>query len=281
MVPFPKYIQIETSLVCNSHCVFCPHDDMERNPSVMEDAIWRKIIDESRGRSVVYRPFMVNEPFLDDRMPEIIEYIKRDETAQVEFNSNGNFVPRTDLKGLISAGMDIVRFSVDGHSEESFKESGRGGTLKKVHDDIMRFIETRNSLGAKTFIEVRMIDLEANKHEQQDYIDYWSKYADSVKITELYDWPWSGQETFHPAPCPKVKNEMFFMSDGRAAICCWDAFGKTIIGNVNEKTVEEIWLGEPLKTYKDYLSRGERGKMELCSKCDAFKNYDFSNWEGY
>ena len=50
MVSFPKYIQIETSMVCNSNCVFCPHKEMERGPNYMEERIWKKIIDESRGK---------------------------------------------------------------------------------------------------------------------------------------------------------------------------------------------------------------------------------------
>jgi hypothetical protein len=29
------------------------------------------------------------------------------------------------------------------------------------------------------------------------------------------------------------------------------------------------------------LDKGERDKIHLCSRCDAFKGYDFSKWTGY
>jgi len=281
MVQFPKIIQIETSLTCNSHCVFCPHDEMKREPQLMPDELWKKIIDESRGKGIIYRPFMVNEPFTDTRLPEIIEYIRKDPTAKVELNSNGNIPVKADIERILKAGVDWVRFSIDGFTQETYKKSGRGGTLDKVYADVRRFIETRNKLGVNCFVEVRMIDLDVNKHEQEEYVNFWSKYANKATITALYEWPWSGQETYFPAPCPKCREEMFFMTNGDAVLCCWDAFGRGVVGNASSESVEEIWLGENMKKHKDWLNNGDRGKILLCSKCDAYKTYDFSNWQGY
>jgi len=281
MVLFPKYIQIETSIVCNSHCVFCPHTEMHRSPNYMEDHLWKKIIDESRNKNIIYRPFMVNEPFADYRLPEIIRYIKLDNTAKVELNSNGNFPVKADIAAIISAGVDWIRFSIDGFTQESFSQSGRGGRLDKIVDDVQNFIAERNRQNNDCFVEVRMIDMDINKHEQQAFIDFWSQYANKATITSLYDWPWSGQTEPHHAPCPKIREEMFFMTDGNAVLCCWDAFARGVIGNANNNTVEEIWLGETNKQYKAWLNNGERDKIVLCSRCDAYKNYDFSNWKGY
>jgi MoaA/NifB/PqqE/SkfB family radical SAM enzyme len=254
---------------------------MDRGPKVMEDWVWKKIIDESRGRGIIYRPFMINEPFVDPKMPEIIRYIKQDSTAKTEFNSNGHFSVKTDVKALLEAGIDYVRFSVDGFSEESFKQSGRGGKYSEIVENIHNFIKERNRQKSKCFIELRMINLECNRHERESYVEYWKRYADAATITDLYEWPWSGQTEPYRKPCPKIRHEMFFMVDGRATICCWDAFGRTIIGDIKTNSVEEIWNGEILHQYKAYLDKGEREKILLCSRCDAYKGYDFSNWQGY
>jgi MoaA/NifB/PqqE/SkfB family radical SAM enzyme len=254
---------------------------MERGPDYMEDHIWKKIIDESRGREVIYRPFMINEPFVDLRIPEVIRYIKKDETAKVEFNSNGNFHPKFDITAALQAGIDWVRFSIDGFTEETFKKSGRGGKFTKIVNNVQEFIKERNRLGSKCHIEVRMIDLDITKSEQEDFVNFWKQFADEATITQLYDWPWSGQTDCLRAPCPKIKNEMFFMVDGRAVLCCWDAFARGIVGDVNHQSVEEIWLGNPNQKFRQLLDRGERDKILLCSRCDAFKKYDFSKWTGY
>jgi len=281
MVLFPKIIQIETSIVCNGKCVFCPHKEMERGPDYMEDRLWKKIIDESRGKGIIYRPFLINEPFIDYRMPQIIKYIKQDETAKIEFNSNGHFTPKTDIKALLEGGIDWVRFSVDGFTQDTYTRSGRGGKLENVVANILKFIDERNRQNSKCFIEVRMIDIDVNKHEQQEFVEFWSKYADKATITQLYDWPWSGQTEAFPAPCPKIYEEMYFYVDGKAVLCCWDAYGRGIVGDANVNTVEQIWLGETNQKYRQLLNNGERNKIDLCSRCDAFKNYNFDNWKGY
>lgn len=281
MISFPKYIQIETSIVCNSNCIFCPHKEMERGPDYMEEHIWKKIIDESRGHGVIYRPFMINEPFVDLRIPDVIRYIKKDPTAKVEFNSNGNFHPKFDVTAALEAGIDWIRFSIDGFTEESFKKSGRGGKFDRIVSNVLAFIDERNRLKSGCHIEVRMIDLDITRNEQQDFLNFWRQHADEATITKLYDWPWSGQTECYRAPCPKIKDEMFFMVDGRAVLCCWDAFARGIIGDINNKTVEEIWLGNPNQQFRTFLEKGERDKILLCSRCDAFKTYDFNEWSGY
>lgn len=281
MNSFPKYIQIETSIVCNSNCVFCPHKEMDRGPDYMEERLWKKIIDESRNRGIIYRPFMINEPFVDLRLPEILRYIKTDETAKVEFNSNGNFHSKFDVAAALEAGIDWIRFSIDGFTEETFKKSGRGGKFSKIVSNVLSFIEERNRQKSSCHVEVRMIDLEITKDEQEQFVSFWKQYADEATITQLYDWPWSGQSSCFRAPCPKIKDEMFFMVDGRSVLCCWDAFGRGVTGDINKQTVEEIWLGNLNQRYRDLLNNGERDKIHLCSKCDAFKKYDFSNWKGY
>lgn len=281
MILFPKFIQIETTILCNSHCVFCPHSQMDRGPKIMADWVWKKVIDESRGRSIVYRPFMINEPFVDPKMPEIVGYIKQDRTARVEFNSNGNFSAKTDVKALLAAGIDYVRFSLDGFTEGTFAKSGRGGKFDAIVGNIHEFIAERNRQKSTCFIEVRMINLESNRSEQERYLEYWNYHADAAKVTDLYEWPWSGQTEPYRMPCPKIRQEMFFMVDGRATLCCWDAFGKSIVGDVKQNTVSEIWLGETNQRHRGALARGAREEIVLCSRCDAYKNYNFSNWAGY
>ncbi len=281
MISFPKKIQIETSILCNSHCVFCPHNELQRGPKQMEEWVWKKIIDESRGRGIIYRPFLINEPFVDLKLPDVLEYIKKDNTAKIELNSNGHFSLKADLKRIVSAGIDWIRFSIDGFTEETFKKSGRGGKFDTIIKNVHAFIDERNRQKSECYIEVRMIDINVTEEEKAEFIEYWNKYADKGTVTQLYSWPWSGQTTHHPAPCPKVADEMFFLTDGSAVLCCWDAFGKGVIGNVKDLSIEEIWSGEPMQQYKKWLAKGERDKIELCSRCDAYKTYDFSDWKGY
>ena len=68
----PKYVQIETTILCDATCWFCPQKHATRQPNFMEDWVWKKIIDETRDMFVIYRPFILNEPFVDKRMVDVV-----------------------------------------------------------------------------------------------------------------------------------------------------------------------------------------------------------------
>ncbi len=283
MIQFPEYIQIETTVLCNAECTFCPNDKLLRGPRDMQENIWRKIIDDSRGRGVTYRPFLVNEPLVDRRLSDIMRYIKEDDTAKVDLNSNAISLTERKSREILEAGLDLIKFSVDGFSPESWEASGRGNRNKyrRVVENISRFIEINNEMNNPCRIFVRMIDLPANKHEQKSFLEFWGGKSVNAQIVPLYSWPWTGQESPYPKPCPKIRREMFFYVDGRATLCCWDNWERGVIGDIRYASVEEIWLGALNQGYRKLLNEGRRSDILLCSRCDAYKSYDFSRWEGY
>jgi len=280
-VTFPKKIQIETTIHCNGKCTFCPQKDVTREPAFMEEKLIHKIIDETRGQGIIYRPFLLNEPFCDKRLPDVIRYIKQDKSAVVELNSNGGVVTDAFGKAVIEAGLDVIRFSLDAFSPEVYDKSGRGDRYEKVKENIIRFIENKNRINPALQVSVRMIDMDINKHEQKPYTEFWAQYADDVNIVPLYDYPWTVQDSYLPLPCPKIRDEMFFYVDGRAVLCCWDYAARGVIGNIRENSVSEIWNGEINQKYRALLNEGKRGEITLCSRCDAFGGYNFDNWSGY
>ena len=129
MIPdWPEFIQIETTIHCNSNCDFCHQKLVTRSPGFMEERLINKIIDESAGQSITYRPFLQNEPLMDKRLVDIVRYIRRDKTAKVELNTNGGMMTGEVAGKLLDAGLDMVRFSIDGFTRRLPSESGRSTT---------------------------------------------------------------------------------------------------------------------------------------------------------
>ena len=275
----PRFIQIETNLACNAKCPFCPYVHMERGPKVMPDHIWRKIVDETRNLGITYRPFLINEPLSEKRLPEIIEYIKQDSSARVEINSNGGLLTEKRAKSILDAGIDHVRLSIDGFSRETHEKSRVGVDYDGVVENTNRFIEIRNAGNYKTVIEVRSIDLPENRHEHEDYLAYWKTRADEVVIVPLYAWPWSGQTTAVRKPCLKILDEMFFYTDGTAPLCGGDEASRGIVGDVHKQSVLEIWNGPEMHAMRELLNRGRRDLITLCSRCNAYEDVSFVGFE--
>jgi len=269
----PEYIQIETTIVCNANCDFCTQKKVTRRPVLMEDKVWKKIIDDTRGLGITYRPFLLNEPFADARMLYICKYIKQDKTAKIEFNTNGSLLTPEKTDELLKIGLDIMRFSIDGFYEEKYNERRKGLDFKMVVKNAEYFCNKAKSYNVLT--DVRMIGFPGTEEEQKLFRDKWSKIANKVEVTSLYRYPWEGQTEPVLKPCLKVRKEMFFYVDGTATLCCWDTNERALIGDVKKQKVLDIWNGELTKKYRTLLDNGERDKINLCSRCDAYKDLTF------
>jgi len=275
----PRFIQIETVIGCDAKCPFCPQRKIDRKPVIMPDSTWRKIIDDTRGLGVTYRPFLQNEALIDKRLPSIVSYIKEDRTARVELNTNGNLLTERMSRELIDAGIDLVRFSIDAFSPETYAECRVGLDYVHVVKNINRFLDLVGNGKRHVASEVRMIDMDLNRHEQKPFVDYWSGRADRALIVPLYNWPWDEGVEMVRKPCIKMREEMFFYTDGRAVLCCWDIAGRAVIGDVTKESVLDIWNGDVRTRYAELLSRGERDKIKLCSRCDAYKDRHFDGFD--
>ena len=277
----PKYLQLETVIICNAECPFCPQHLITRNPPKMPDWLWKKIIDETRGMGIVYRPFLANEPFVDKRMPEIMRYIRKDPTAKIEFNTNGSLLNEKLSAEILDIGVDIMRFSIDGFSEKTYAPSRVGLQYDRVVERSTQFLKQWREGGYEEdcFTEVRMIGMPENEHEHEDYRSFWEPLCTEVLITELYRWPWDGQEDSVRKPCFKVTDAMYFFSTGEATLCCWDIPGRGIIGDARTHSPMEIWNSAQFDAARTILNDGRRDLLQLCSRCDAYENHDFSEYE--
>ena len=102
-----------------------------------------------------------------------------------------------------------------------------------------------------------------------------------VVLTDLYEWPWMGQTAADVPrkPCLKILDELFVYANGNVTICCWDVHERAVIGNVNEQSVLEIWKSYAAECLRAVLNDGRRDLIQLCSRCNAYRDYDFSGFE--
>lgn len=274
----PKYIQIETTIACNAACPFCSHSTLTRTPRRMPDDLWKKIIDETREMGITYRPFMINEPLSDMRLGEIMRYIRKDTSARIEINTNGELMKESRAREILDASIDVVRFSVDGFSAETFDKSRVGLDYDLTVERTYDFIQLAKEIGGAAQIEVRMINMDYNKHEQQPFVDFWTRAGATAIVTDLYLWPWEPDVKPVQLPCKKVLNEMFFYVNGKATLCCWDSHERGVVGDATSEHVMDIWNGAVNSHYRALLAEGRRQEILLCSKCEAYKGHHFEGF---
>lgn len=66
--------------------------------------------------------------------------------------------------------------------------------------------------------------------------------------------------------CYRPFKEMTISYNGNVVLCCQDWSLESVMGNVNESTLDEIWYGKRYRDIRNNLLKNER--LGLCAKCD-------------
>lgn len=66
--------------------------------------------------------------------------------------------------------------------------------------------------------------------------------------------------------CVRPFEQMYIAYDGRAIICCQDWMLETVMGNVTNTTIQEIWHNSKYALLREKLLKGNRDG--ICSRCD-------------
>lgn len=78
------------------------------------------------------------------------------------------------------------------------------------------------------------------------------------------------QETLskvHLQVCPEVYDKLSINWDGSVTACCGDYDNMLIVGDLKEKTLQEIYQGERINMIREIISRDAYDEIPLCSTC--------------
>jgi cyclic pyranopterin phosphate synthase len=75
-------------------------------------------------------------------------------------------------------------------------------------------------------------------------------------------------------PCFAPSEMLIITVTGDVILCCNDAQRKNIMGNVMEKSLEEIWFSPRFMEIRELLEKGNRGKATgICKICNDIESY--------
>lgn len=219
---------------CNRKCNFCFNSNRfpPRDVGIMAESLWKKIIDELSAIQYTGRisPYFYGEPLLDKRIVELVFYArKRCPYSRIFISSNGDVLSEELLVGLIESGMDEILVT----NYDDF-EKERIITLYKKYP---RFVHYRN---------YKEIDLKNRGGS------LFEKSTDKINL-----------------PCLRPSRQLVINWKGNVLLCCNDYYEQYIFGNVNNKSILEIWKDNDFIKCRNILSQlGGRKQIDICKKCD-------------
>jgi hypothetical protein len=115
--------------------------------------------------------------------------------------------------------------------------------------------------------------MEVGEHEQ--FQEAWGGDWNTGGAAYLHlegNWAGSTGQKMRTRPrnaCSRALSQIMVLWDGRVSLCCFDAEGAVILGDLNHDTLRTIYGGQPALGIREAHMEGRRGELALCSTCTA------------
>ena len=247
--------------------------------------LFKKIIDDLKMFPQKLKVLRINgqgEPLLNPNICEMIRYAKESDVADfIEMITNGSKLSPVLNRNLIDSGIDRIRISIEAldeigyrniagtkidfaafvnHIRDLHKISGKCEMYCKIvdvavptEDDKNRFFEIFGEVCDRIFID--------------NVIPLWSDFDELRKVTTMAEKGMHGQQIKDVSVCPYSFYSLIINSDGDVTACCADWKRKLIFGNLKKESLQEIWLGNKLRSFWIQMLKGNKNQYEMCSKC--------------
>lgn len=295
---FPKSIGISLSeFECIYRCRMCPqYSDKFRNivnsRRIMDFETFKVIVDQIPDEErISVEISSMNETLMCKDLEKYISYFKEKRPKpQVVIATNGRLLNEERAKSLINSCLDVLSFSLDAGSKESYKWLCGSDDYELVCENLRRVVEIRNSLKLdKPKIQTHIIGIKELSHEFQPFVEKWSKIVDFAYVRNYGNWGGLVSDN-GCTPLDEVPEKRYpcawlwcaskILSNGNVVKCFIHPYSNgSILGNIKEKSLKEIWKGEKVAALRKLHEKGEYSKVELCQTCNVWSLFP-DIWSG-
>lgn len=295
---FPMMLVLSFVYPCNALCPHCPYTNSNirkeyLDAPFMSEKIFKKIADEAGPHGAYLRISGGGEPMLHPQVTELLVYAKS-VGAKIGLITNGSKFDEENSRALLEANVDMIEFSVDAAEEDTYKVVRAGLSWDELLINTKRMLKLRDEIGSNSKIiasAVQQEGVDINEVERlwvnEIGIDYLIKRkflswgvnttidskVEQNKLLSADASPYLNPEI---TPCPFIFERLNIDSRGNVMVCGYDISANTQMGNVSEKTIEEIWHGEGFQFYRDKHLKGEGQKISMCAGCPDWK---YRSWK--
>lgn len=283
VLKLPVRVTIELTNFCNLHCVFCPRRFMEKETGFMAPGLAYKITDElhswiSAGHRVAVVPFFRGETLTHPQWDVLLADIRDKGLGPIQMATNASLLTEERAHRLLEIGVDTLSFSMDTVDPDIYKRV-RGGDYVISLSNVLRFLELRQAYsgeGGCRIVQVSAVDSALTHEGIPAFIDYWRDKIDRLRVYPEHSADGhtgslpSGNADKVRVSCRKVREEMVIYWNGSVALCNHDwtrmRTGQEI-GNVSERSLEEIWRSNAYETIRKAHETGSLQGIIPCEHC--------------
>jgi len=294
ILPAPKSVKIELTNKCNYRCGFCALRTRDKQLNTdMDINLYKRIVMEMADAGVQeIGVFYLGESFMSpDILVEAIRFTKQ--VAKIPYvflTSNASIAFPDMVLKCMEAGLDSLKWSINASDDAQFKEVM--GVKPKLYGNafanMKAAFEIRGNHKCGLYASSIKYDgeqqgkMEALLDEKvRPYIDehYWLPLYSMGSVAtqreaELGYRPTAGNQgrlgqLRPPLPCWSAFTEGHVRADGGLSLCCFDADGRFVVGDLKKESFMDAWNSEKFQEVRRaHLKKDLTGTV--CEKCVAY-----------
>jgi radical SAM protein with 4Fe4S-binding SPASM domain len=289
----PLSISFEPTTSCNLRCPECPSGlrAFSRPTGMLQNDFFRTTINEIHEHLMYLIFYFQGEPYLNPDFLNMVAYAhsKKIYTAT---STNAHYLTDEMAKKTVESGLDRLIISIDGTTQDVYKQYRVGGNLEKVIEGTKNIIKWRKELNSKTpFVFFQFLVVKPNEHQIEDI----KKLAKEIgvdevrfKTAQVYDYEndpnnliplnnkysrYKKDKTGKQVPKNKMVNRCWKLWhanvitwDGLVVPCCFDKDAIHKMGDLKSKSFKEVWKSNAYKKFRTEIGTG-RKNIDICSNC--------------
>ena len=271
---YPSVVHLETWAKCNAACVFCPYPILDRQGIRMSDALIEKILmdleDFPKNHPFFISPFKVNEPFLDNRLLDILEDINRRlPNAFLKLFSNGTPLTGKKLDRIESlSNVVYLWISLNDHRPIEY-EATMKLPLKKTIKRLDLLHAKKKAGGFRHRVMISKV-IDGTSADNEFYGCVKSRYPlFEIVILKRESWIDFHEHDAIPQEVPQRKcgrwSEIDITSTGVVSLCCMDGMCQYPIGDVSKQHVLEVFNSPGYSRMRNGTQN--RQAYDPCNRC--------------
>jgi len=258
--PFPREIFLDLSGACNHWCNFCANPK-STNKSLLDTALACRLLEEAKENgTVAVGLYATGEPFIHPDLAKITKKAKDLGIEYVFISTNGTLATPKLAAPVLDAGMDSIKFSVNGGDRESYKAVHGKDQFDLMFGHVKWFSEYREKSGLSYKIYVSTVQAAKDPHQFEKLTKLLSPYVDEFDLRHCSNQGgnmYSNNERLtidpsnllgsmldgqaHADVCPDPFHRITVTPEGYATVCVVDYRNFLTVADLNNTTLAEAW----------------------------------------
>jgi len=290
---YPVSISFEPTTSCNLRCPECPSGlrAFSRPIGMLEKNFFTRTIDEIHKELIYLIFYFQGEPYLNPDFLEMVKYAS-DKGIYTATSTNAHYLTDEAAKKTVESGLDRLIISIDGTTQDVYKQYRIGGNIEKVLDGAKNIVKWKKTLNSKTpFVFFQFLVVKHNEHQIEEVkklakeigvdevrfktaqvYDYQTDPNNLIPTIDKYSRYKKNKEGSYTAKnklanrCWKMQHANVITWDGLVVPCCFDKDATHQLGNLKNQSFKEVWKNDNYKQFRSELMKS-RKNIDICANC--------------